>query len=449
MNTEALLATSGTETSPRRLDCVRHSEALVEYLADVAERIGDSTVARSSSERIAPPRAGFLPLSRVVARPMVARRQAAGHRTEKGPSLGDGKTRQDRVQRGAAGSPIVLDELRHGFRGETDGGRMVARSRASSRRQTPVPTLCAEAFIRQRPRGSSAVAASNVDGPTSPFAPVELVTDAQLARYARLIHDKTGIRVSPHKKLLLSNRLRRRLRGTGIRSFDAYYRYLEQLPANHPEWNAFYQEITTHESYLFRDEQQWDWFSRAFLKEHVLATRTSGGPRRLRAWSAACSAGEEAYTIACCVAAGLPNLQAWEVDILGTDIALGEIRRARQPAYGRRAMRLVPKKLGRFFQENADSQTWSPKPVLQRMVRFRQHNLLGALKEQPFDIVFLKNVLIYFDKESKAKVLQNVGPLVRPGGLLVAGAAEGVVSLLGGFRRLEPWLFRRLPPNAS
>ena len=279
--------------------------------------------------------------------------------------------------------------------------------------------------------------------PAYPLPPLDQVTDAQLSRYARLIYDRTGIRVSPQKKMLLSNRLRRRLRQTGISNFDGYYRYLNGLSFDHPEWDDFFQEITTHETYLFRDENQWDWFSNVYLEQHVASLRDRKETRRLRIWSAACSTGDEVYTIACCVAASLMNPSAWQVDILGTDLAAGEIRRAQHPTFTQRAMRLVPKDYLAFFDKNEDDESWSPKPVLQQMVRFEPHNLMTEMKERPFDIVFLKNVLIYFDKDSKNQALKNVCPLVRPGGLLVAGAAEGVASLIKGFKRLEPWLFQR------
>jgi len=277
-----------------------------------------------------------------------------------------------------------------------------------------------------------------------PLGLPEQVTGAQLTRYARLIYEKTGIRVSPQKRTLLSNRLRRRLRETGIEDFDGYYRYLKHLRDNHPEWNEFFQEITTHETYLFRDENQWEWFAHEYLYQHVANVRTSRGSRSLRIWSAACSTGDEVYTIACCIAASLPNPPAWKIDILGTDIAIHELERAEHPEYNQRAMRLVPEEYLEYFHKDSEMESWVPKSVLRHMARFRPHNLMTRLKERPFDVVFLKNVLIYFDRASKKRALENVCPLVRPGGLLLVGAAEGVSSLIHGFRRLEPWLFQRL-----
>lgn len=269
------------------------------------------------------------------------------------------------------------------------------------------------------------------------------VTDQQLAEFAQLIYARTGIRVSPQKKTLLSNRLRRRLRETGIETFEDYYRHLKRLRADDPEWDAFLQEITTHETYLFRDQSHWDWFRGTYLPA-LASSLGEGGRRSLRIWSAACSTGDEVYTIACCIAACLPNFQSWQIRILGTDIGLGALEQAKAAVFGQRAMRLVPDDYQtRFFAKAKDANIWQAKPMLTAMATFRQHNLLEPLREPPFDLVFLKNVLIYFDSQSKLRVLDHVRSALRPGGYLVAGAAEGVSELLRDFTRVAPWLFRK------
>jgi chemotaxis protein methyltransferase CheR len=278
--------------------------------------------------------------------------------------------------------------------------------------------------------------------PILPATGLAQVSDNELARYARLIYERTGIRVSPQKKMLLSNRLRRRLRETGIDGFETYYRHLQKLGHNHPEWDAFLQEITTHETYLFRDESHWQWFRKDYLPERAACGVSGKAARSLRIWSAACSTGDEPYTIACCIAGALPNFQAWSIEIVGTDIGVGAVEQARDAAFGDRAMRLVPEEYRRFFARSDDGRTWRAKPILTNLVRFRQHNLMDPLREKPFDLVFLKNVLIYFDAESKKKVLENVRAALRPGGLLAAGAAEGVAELVKDFTRIQPWLYR-------
>ncbi len=270
------------------------------------------------------------------------------------------------------------------------------------------------------------------------------VTDAQLASFADLIYGRTGIRVSPQKKMLLSNRLRRRLRETQIASFGEYYKHIVQLKPSDPEWDALVQEITTHETFLFRDESQWNWFRKIYLPSCAAGKPPGGVKETLRIWSAACSTGDEPYTIACSVAGSLVNWKQWKIRVLGTDIGLGALEQCRAATFSERSMRLVPEDFkGRFFTRPSAAPLWKAKPLLTELVSFRQHNLLNRLCEPAFDVVFLKNVLIYFDAASKQRVMEHVRAAVRPGGLLVTGAAEGVSEYLREFNCLQPWLHQR------
>jgi chemotaxis protein methyltransferase CheR len=280
--------------------------------------------------------------------------------------------------------------------------------------------------------------------PIQPVVSLTEVTDEQLALYADLIYRRTGIRVVPQKKTLLSNRVRRRLRETGIAGFDEYYEHLKRLRADDAEWDEFLQEITTHETYLFRDENHWQWFRGTYLPQLAAEARSGSRPCSSRIWSAASSTGDEAFTAACCIAACLPNCSKWQVRILGTDIGIGAVAQAKTARFSERAIRLVPQEYkGRYFTKDAQANPWQARPVLTGMVAFRQHNLLDPLRERPFDVVFLKNVLIYFAPTSKKKVVENVRSLVAPGGLLVAGAAEGIGDLLKDYVRLQTWLYQR------
>ena len=232
--------------------------------------------------------------------------------------------------------------------------------------------------------------------------------------------------------------------GDGRKDFEEYYHRLTRLPPQDPEWDAFLQEITTHETYLFRDQAHWEWLRNVYLPERSALARRTGGLTCLRIWSAACSTGDEAVTAACCIAACLPDFQRWQIRILGTDIGVGAVEQARTAAFGPRAMQLVPEEYcRRFFSKGKESELWQARPMITDMLTFRQHNLIEPLREKPFDLVLLKNVLIYFSKPSKATVLHNVRAAVRPGGFLMLGAAEGVADLLQDFQRLEPWLYRK------
>lgn len=269
------------------------------------------------------------------------------------------------------------------------------------------------------------------------------ISDAEMTKFIDLIYKVTGIRISQHKKTLLSNRIRRRLKQTGVPSFEAYYLQLKKLPPSDREWDCFLEEITTHETFLFRDQSHWDWFQRDYLAGLNAREGKCAGPKFLRIWSCACSTGDEPTTIATCIAGTLANLSQWQVRIVATDIGIGALEHARKAIYGERAMHLVPETYKkRFFTKQSDGVSWQANPILTGMISFKQHNLLEPLKEAPFDVVFLKNVLIYFDEASKKQVVQHVRKMIRPGGTLLAGATEGVSDLLRDMNRIQPWLYQ-------
>lgn len=270
----------------------------------------------------------------------------------------------------------------------------------------------------------------------------EQVSDAVLSKYASLVYDRTGIRISPQKKSLLSNRLRRRLRETKIPTYEAYLKHLVGIDAKNPEWDAFLQEITTHETFLFRDEPHWDWFRNTYLPSLDRSTRPASAMRTLRVWSAACSTGDEPVTIACCLAEWLSARPTWKAQVVGTDIGIGAIEQARQAVFNERSMRLVPAAMRqKYFQQLDGNSLWQAKPVLTNLIQYKHHNLMNPLREPLFDVVFIKNVLIYFDPASKQKVLAHVRNVLRPGGLLVAGAAEGISDLVKDLKRQQAWLY--------
>ena len=217
------------------------------------------------------------------------------------------------------------------------------------------------------------------------------MTDAQLASFAELIYGRTGIRVSPQKKMLLSNRLRRRLRETQIASFGDYYQHIVQLKPSDPEWDALIQEITTHETFLFRDESQWNWFRRSYLASCAGGKPPGGVKETLRIWSAACSTGDEPYTIACSIAASLPNWKQWKIRVLGTDIGLGAWSSAgRRPSLSARCGWCPRISRAAFSPGFPPRRCGRPSRCSATMVSFRQHNLLKRLGEPPFDVVFLR-----------------------------------------------------------
>jgi chemotaxis protein methyltransferase CheR len=272
---------------------------------------------------------------------------------------------------------------------------------------------------------------------------VEL-TDGEYRNYCELIYRVAGIRVAENKRIMVGNRVRRRLRATGILTFAEYYTFLIS-PAGNGEMPLFLDAITTNETYFFRDIQNYDWLGDTFLSEILQQAIARKRPKSLRIWSAACSTGEEPYSIALKLLARKPLLTGWRTTVLGTDLSGAVLDAARVGSYDARAIRLVdPGQRQAFFDEETIKQRWAIKPTVKAVVTWKQHNLLFPLKEDPFDCIFLKNVLIYFDTESKQAVVRNVIDSLARGGYLVTGPTEGIYTMLDSLRKLKPWLFQKL-----
>jgi chemotaxis protein methyltransferase CheR len=207
---------------------------------------------------------------------------------------------------------------------------------------------------------------------------------------------------------------------------------------------SFLDEITTNETYFFRDIQHYDWLGETFLPEVVQNAALRKRAKALRIWSAACSTGEEPYSIALKFLGKKAMFAGWRTTILGTDLSGSVLTDARAGRYDARAVRLVePAQRLAFFNEDPAAQRWTVRPELKALVTWKQHNLLSPLKEEPFDCIFIKNVLIYFDKDSKQIVVRNLIDALDKGGYLVVGPTEGIYSMLDPLTKLKPWLYQK------
>jgi chemotaxis protein methyltransferase CheR len=272
---------------------------------------------------------------------------------------------------------------------------------------------------------------------------VEL-TDDEYQRFCNLIYRVAGIRIAENKRVMVSNRIRRRLRATGIKTFSEYYGFLISTNGN-GELPRFLDAITTNETYFFRDPQHYDWLGEVFVPEIIRQATTRKRLNSVRIWSAACSTGEEPYSIALKLLSRKFLFTGWRITLLGTDLSGTALDAARAGTYDARAIRLVePAQQKAFFDPDQTTDRWIIKPEVKALISWKQHNLLSPLEEKPFDCIFLKNVLIYFDAASKQIVVRNVIDLLTIGGYLVIGPTEGISAFLGPLARLKPWLFQRL-----
>jgi chemotaxis protein methyltransferase CheR len=269
------------------------------------------------------------------------------------------------------------------------------------------------------------------------------LTDEEYAKFCGLIYRVAGIRIAENKRVMIGNRVRRRLRATGIPGFGEYYAYLTS-PSGNGEMPLFLDAITTNETYFFRDPQHYDWLGETFLPEVAHQAVLRKRPKTLRIWAAACSTGEEPYSIALKVLEKKPLLAGWRTTILGTDLSGAALDAARAGRYDARAVRLIETAQRQaFFAEDPKTQRWTIKPDVKALVTWKQHNLLFPLKDDPFDCIFIKNVLIYFDKDSKQVVVRNLIESLAKGGYLVVGPTEGIYAMLDPLSRLKSWLYQK------
>ena len=261
------------------------------------------------------------------------------------------------------------------------------------------------------------------------------ITDQEFARFQALVHQETGITLSDQKKALVVGRLGSRLRHRGMASFSEYYEIL-RAPGERDELQAAIDLITTNETSFFREPDHFK-----DLAAHVQSLRPVAFP--FRVWSAASSSGEEAYTLAM-VLSHLLGSADWHV--LGTDISTRVLDRARKALYPIERARTIPADfLKRFCLKGQGSHEgmFLMNRSIRDRVTFLQANLCQALPRLgPFDVAFLRNVLIYFDLPEKRKVIRNVVSQVKAGGLLIVGHSESLTNLNEGLCAIRPTVYR-------
>ncbi|WP_378080271.1 CheR family methyltransferase [Aeromonas bestiarum] len=249
---------------------------------------------------------------------------------------------------------------------------------------------------------------------------VPTLSQSEFDLFRRFILNTAGIDLAPCKRALVQSRLAKRLRALQLTSYQAYWERINQ-PLDPQERQLAINLLSTNETYFFREAQHFSW-----LKHHaeqLLASRS----QPLRVWSAACSTGEEAYSAAMVLAEQLGINERWSIH--GTDINTRVIPFARRAIYSVERARHVPPHLWlRYFQRGHDEYAGKirVKPTLARKVAFANLNLLscGDYQERNFDVILLRNVLIYFNDTTKARVLTQLCQLLRPGGYLLVGHSE-------------------------
>lgn len=262
-------------------------------------------------------------------------------------------------------------------------------------------------------------------------------------RLQEIVISNTGIQITDDKRDLLVNRLQRRIRKLKLGGFSDYYELVSQ--PNNAEFEEFINAVTTNLTSFFRENHHLEHLANVALPEF---SRNVANNRRLRIWSAGCSSGEEPYSIAMVLREQEALFQAWDSKILATDLDSQVLSKAAAGVYAENTVLAMnnPTRKEKWFTPAAQQGgSYAVKPELQQLISFRKLNLL---KDWPFkgrfNAIFCRNVLIYFDKPTQKKVVENFGRYLTDDGYLYVGHSESLNRVTEMYERVGNTIYRKI-----
>jgi len=247
------------------------------------------------------------------------------------------------------------------------------------------------------------------------------------------VYQHCGLNFTEDSKYLLEKRLGKRLQHHRLKNFKDYYYLLRYGQQKEQELSEVVDALTTNETYFFREEFQLKTFTQEILPE-IRARKSKDGDKRLRIWSAGCSTGEEPYTIAMLLL-DMPDFRDWQIDIIGTDISQKVLQAARKGVYGSASFRATdPTYQRRYFVEAEGKQRIADQ--VKRLVTISHLNLFDTPRVAllgKMDVIFCRNVIIYFDLVAKKKVVESFHQRLRPEGFLLLGHSESLMNISNSF----------------
>jgi len=249
----------------------------------------------------------------------------------------------------------------------------------------------------------------------------------QFNRLADLIYDLAGIRFEENKAYFLASKIQQRITALSLAGYDAYLAHLNS-PSGRMEYGHLMDAVTINETFFFRNQPQLERLEDEVLKP-LFTKRRQENKSKMRYWSCACSTGDEIYTLALQLKS-MADAQGLQHELIGSDINREVVATGRKGEYRTYAVRNVPPALlQRYFKEDPATQTFMLTDDIKSMVQLHEMNLLdsGRIKSMgPFDVIFCRNVLIYFDEESKERVVQNLYDALAEDGVLILGHADDI-----------------------
>lgn len=266
-------------------------------------------------------------------------------------------------------------------------------------------------------------------------------SDKEFRFLANLANQHTGIVLPEHKKGMVYSRLVRRLRALKLSSFAEYCELMQEEDSSDEIVNLV-NAITTNLTSFFREGHHFE-----HLRHHVLSPLADkpSSPKRLRIWSAGCSAGMEPYSIAMTVKSSFKDLKAWDARILATDIDTNMLDKGMNGEYTDEQYENIPSEYRSDVLLNTKEEVIQMSDTLKQLIAFKTLNLLGSwpMKGQ-FDAVFCRNVVIYFDKPTQAKLFNRIAEFIKPGGWLYIGHSENLFKVCDRFELVGRTIYRKV-----
>jgi len=265
--------------------------------------------------------------------------------------------------------------------------------------------------------------------------------DSDFRKITKLVMDTAGIVLSEKKRAFIHGRLGRRLRILGLADFTEYCSLLES-PDGETERHNLINAVTTNHTNFFREPHHFDYLTKTILP--TLAESQGTGPGRLRIWSAGCSTGEEPYTIAMTLRGHQPSLSRWDVKILATDLDTNVVAHAAAGVYDADRLESIPPALRKRFMTARPEGRAVMNDELRSSIMFAPLNLLESWPMKgPFDVIFCRNVVIYFDKPTQRRLFDRYADMLKPDGWLYVGHSESLLNVTDRFDLVGRTIYRR------
>lgn len=266
------------------------------------------------------------------------------------------------------------------------------------------------------------------------------ISTEEYQRFRRLIHDKSGIALGDRKQSLVQSRLSRRLRDLRLSTFSDYYDLVLSDPTGE-EFTRLLDLISTNKTDFFREPKHFE-----FLRDRILPELAE--EKRIRIWSSACSTGEEPYTIAMTLFEHAQDPDQWDFKVLASDLSTRVLDTAAAGIYAKARFQDVPPEvLKRHFLRGrgATAGFFKVKPHLASVIRFRRLNLMDSRFpiKNPLDVIFCRNVMIYFDRPTQETLIEKFHRHLKPGGYLFIGHSESLQWVNHAFKSLAPTIYQR------